>query len=102
MGEDDSKMEVSLDTAQYRPDELKITVDKGARQQGSIRGGLDVPAKVDAALSQCPAQADGPVQQQGQRVDPDKGGRQQDGGVPGGAARGEGGGRVEDGEQELL
>merc|ERR1711963_11523 len=25
----DSKMEVSLDTAQYRPDELKITVDKG-------------------------------------------------------------------------
>merc|ERR1711915_678159 len=27
--EDDSKMEVSLDTAQYRPDELKITVDKG-------------------------------------------------------------------------
>merc|ERR1712107_944873 len=25
--EDDSKMEVSLDTAQYRPDELKITVD---------------------------------------------------------------------------
>merc|ERR1712203_1338051 len=24
-----SKMEVSLDTAQYRPDELKITVDKG-------------------------------------------------------------------------
>merc|ERR1712212_189357 len=27
--EDDTKMEVSLDTAQYRPDELKITVDKG-------------------------------------------------------------------------
>merc|ERR1712107_57977 len=27
--EDDSKMEVSLDTAQYRPDELKIPVDKG-------------------------------------------------------------------------
>merc|ERR1712079_353239 len=27
--EDDGKMEVSLDTAQYRPDELKITVDKG-------------------------------------------------------------------------
>merc|ERR1719348_2649435 len=27
--EDANKMEVSLDTAQYRPDELKITVDKG-------------------------------------------------------------------------
>merc|ERR1712121_297498 len=27
--EDGSKMEVSLDTAQYRPDELKVTVDKG-------------------------------------------------------------------------
>merc|ERR1712029_393484 len=27
--EDDSKMEVSLDTAQYRPDELKITVTRG-------------------------------------------------------------------------
>merc|ERR1712107_524047 len=50
--EDDSKMEVSLDTAQYRPDELKITVDKGV--------------------------------------------------VRGGEARGEGGGREQDGEQELL
>merc|ERR1712126_754561 len=28
--EDDSKMEVSLDTAQYRPDELKVTVANGA------------------------------------------------------------------------
>merc|ERR1712179_823875 len=27
--EDESKMEVSLDTAQYRPDELKVTVDEG-------------------------------------------------------------------------
>jgi len=27
--EDDGKMEVSLDTSQYRPDELKISVDKG-------------------------------------------------------------------------
>merc|ERR1712243_79080 len=27
--EDDNKMEVSLDTAQYRPDELKITVEEG-------------------------------------------------------------------------
>merc|ERR1712180_132398 len=35
--EDDSKMEVSLDTAQYRPDELKITVDKEARGEGGGR-----------------------------------------------------------------
>merc|ERR1712243_55922 len=28
--EDDSKMEVSLDTAQYRPDKLKVTVANGA------------------------------------------------------------------------
>merc|ERR1712000_13590 len=28
--EDDAKMEVSLDTAQYRPDELKVTVADGA------------------------------------------------------------------------
>jgi len=27
--EDEGKMEVSLDTAQYRPDELKVTVDEG-------------------------------------------------------------------------
>merc|ERR1719348_1575504 len=27
--EDESKMEVSLDTSQYRPDELKVSVDKG-------------------------------------------------------------------------
>merc|ERR1712218_35707 len=27
--EDDGKMEVSLDTSQYRPDELKVSVDKG-------------------------------------------------------------------------
>merc|ERR1711970_744827 len=27
--EDDSKMEVSLDTSQYRPDELKVSVEKG-------------------------------------------------------------------------
>merc|ERR1712119_10543 len=27
--EDDSKMEVSLDTSQYRPDELKVSIDKG-------------------------------------------------------------------------
>merc|ERR1712066_716027 len=27
--EDNDKMEVSLDTSQYRPDELKISVDKG-------------------------------------------------------------------------
>eukprot|EP00091_Calanus_sinicus_P012757 TRINITY_DN2853_c0_g1_i1.p1 TRINITY_DN2853_c0_g1~~TRINITY_DN2853_c0_g1_i1.p1 ORF type:complete len:222 (-),score=84.47 TRINITY_DN2853_c0_g1_i1:167-832(-) len=27
--EDDSKMEVSLDTSQYRPDELNVSIDKG-------------------------------------------------------------------------
>merc|ERR1712119_4123 len=27
--EDDGKMEVSLDTSQYRPDELKVSIDKG-------------------------------------------------------------------------
>merc|ERR1712221_30561 len=27
--EDEKKMEVSLDTSQYRPDELKVSVDKG-------------------------------------------------------------------------
>merc|ERR1711915_587667 len=27
--ENDSKMEVSLDTSQYRPDELKVSVEKG-------------------------------------------------------------------------
>merc|ERR1712173_460834 len=27
--EDDAKMEVSLDTSQYRPDELKVSIDKG-------------------------------------------------------------------------
>merc|ERR1712002_472094 len=27
--EDESKMEVSLDTSQYRPDELKVSVEKG-------------------------------------------------------------------------
>merc|ERR1719499_813767 len=27
--EDEGKMEVSLDTSQYRPDELKVSVDKG-------------------------------------------------------------------------
>merc|ERR1712013_111367 len=42
--EDDSKMEVSLDTAQYRPDELKITVDKGVvcvegRHEGKAEDG---------------------------------------------------------------
>merc|ERR1711963_874648 len=70
-----------------------------------------------------PRQAARPVQQQGQRVDQDQGGRQQDGGesghrpvparraqdhrgqgggVRGGEARGEGGGREQHGEQELL
>merc|ERR1711944_93200 len=39
-------------------------------------------SKEDAPLPQCSAQAAGPVQQQGQRVDPDEGGRQQDGGEP--------------------
>jgi len=27
--DDDTKMEVSLDTSQYRPDELKVSIDKG-------------------------------------------------------------------------
>jgi len=30
--EDDKKMEISVDTAQYRPDELKVTVENGAVQ----------------------------------------------------------------------